>query len=227
MNHPALVSPSKQRCFGLVHRKQVWALTWRGRLLLLLALMGGGFVLLYTVHPFLAVNAPVDSPIIVLEGWATDYIATGYVAGCPSDTMIYTVGGPTTLNPHSLNISDTYASVARGLLLEAGLPASRVQMVPCRDTQRDRTYSSAIALRDWCQTNHVELRAINVATSGTHARRSRLLFEKAFGPSVKVGIISLPRQTYNARRWWLYSEGFKDVVSEGAAYLYVRFLFSP
>lgn len=227
MSHPTSVAPPGRRCFGLVRRKRVWALTWRGWLLLLLAVLGGAFVFLHTVHPFLAIHAPLDTPVLVLEGWVPEYAATGYVVRCRSDTTIYTVGGPTLQDRHSLDVSDTHASVARGRLLKAGVPAGRVQMVPCWDVQRDRTYSSALALRDWCRTNHVELRAVNVATLGAHARRSRLLFQKAFGPEVKVGIISLPKDDYDASRWWQYSEGFKEVLSEGAAYLFVRFLFSP
>ena len=202
-------------------------MSWRGWLLLLVALLGGGSVLLFTVHPFLSIHAPIDTTVLVMEGWVPEYAATGYVARCRSDTMIYTVGGPTLQDRHSLDVSDTYASVGRGRLLKVGIPASRVQMVPCWDAQRDRTYSSAIALRDWARTNHVELRAMNVATLGAHARRSRLVFQKAFGPDVKVGIISLTNDSFDSRRWWNYSEGFKEVLSEGAAYLYVRFLFSP
>jgi uncharacterized SAM-binding protein YcdF (DUF218 family) len=227
MNQSTSSSPAKRKCLGLVRRKQVWALTWRGWLVLLLALLGGGYVLLHAAHPFLAVHAPIDTPVLVLEGWVPEYAATGYVARCSPDTMIYTVGGPTIQDRHSLDVSDTHASVGRARLVNAGFPPSRVMMVPCWDTQRDRTYSSAVALRDWSRTNHVELKAINVATFAAHARRSRLLFQKAFGPDVKVGIISLPNDSYDSRQWWRYSEGFKEIVSEGSAYLYVRFLFSP
>jgi hypothetical protein len=35
------------------------------------------------------------------------------------------------------------------------------------------------------------LRLINVITVGVHARRSRVLFEKALGPDVEVGVISV------------------------------------
>ena len=41
----------------------------------------------------------------------------------------------------------------------------------------------------------------------------------------KVGIISVPNPDYDAKHWWRYSEGVKDVISEGAAYLYAKFLF--
>jgi hypothetical protein len=60
-----------------------------------------------------------------------------------------------------------------------------------------------------------------------HARRSRLLFQKAFGPGIEVGVIAIRDREYNPRVWWRYSEGVKEVLSEGAAYLYARFLFYP
>ena len=60
-----------------------------------------------------------------------------------------------------------------------------------------------------------------------HARRTRLLFQKALGKDVQVGIIAVANVDYPANRWWHYSQGLKDVVSEFAAYLYARLLFFP
>ena len=42
-----------------------------------------------------------------------------------------------------------------------------------------------------------------------------------------VGIIAVPNPDYDSSRWWRYSEGVKEVVSESVAYLYARFLFHP
>jgi uncharacterized SAM-binding protein YcdF (DUF218 family) len=68
---------------------------------------------------------------------------------------------------------------------------------------------------------------INVVTEDVHARRTRLLFQKALGKNVRVGIIAVANADYPANEWWHYSQGLKTVVSEFAAYLYVRFLFFP
>jgi hypothetical protein len=64
-------------------------------------------------------------------------------------------------------------------------------------------------------------------TIGPHARRSRLLNQKAFDSRVKIGVIALTNPEYDADHWWRYSEGVKETLSESAAYLYSRFLFSP
>ena len=92
---------------------------------------------------------------------------------------------------------------------------------------RDRTYASAVALREWFREHDMTVKSLNIVTEDTHARRTRLLFEKALGRSVAVGIIAVPNPDYNAKRWWRYSEGVKDVVSEGFAYLYARLFFFP
>jgi len=69
------------------------------------------------------------------------------------------------------------------------------------------------------------LRSFDVVTQDAHARRTRLLFQKAFGNGVSVGIISIPNPDYDAKRWWRYSEGVREVIGEGIAYIYARFFF--
>jgi uncharacterized SAM-binding protein YcdF (DUF218 family) len=107
------------------------------------------------------------------------------------------------------------------------VPSDSVQMVPSRVMDRDRTYGSAVALREWLHEHNMPVHSINVLTEDAHARRTRLLFKKALGKNVTVGIIGVPNPDYDARRWWRYSEGVKDVGSEAFAYIYARFFFHP
>jgi uncharacterized SAM-binding protein YcdF (DUF218 family) len=69
--------------------------------------------------------------------------------------------------------------------------------------------------------------SINVVTENVHARRTRLLFQKAFGGDVRVGVIAVPNPDYEPGHWWRYSEGVKDVLSEAIAYIYARLFFHP
>lgn len=217
---------SRRKCFGLVRRKEAWALTWRGwlatlGLLALIVLVGVG-----TVHDFLAVEAPVETRVLVVEGWVPRYALTGYVARVFGDyDRIYTTGGPTLADRNSRNDSDTFASVAQSRLVRAGVPGAMIQYVPGWEVRRDRTYAAAVSLRKWAETNRVELKTFNLVTLGPHARRSRLLYAKAF-PDAKVGIIPLTNAEYDAEHWWRYSEGVKETLAESVAYLYSRFLFS-
>ena len=221
------IPSAHRKWFSLMRRKEVWALTWRGWLaavaLTALAGLAGG----RRVHDFLAVNSPVETRVLVLEGWVPRYAATGYVARVQGDyDRIYTTGGPTLTDRKSRNDADTFASVAEYRLVRAGVPAAKIQYVPGWKVSRDRTYASALALREWCVSNRVELATFNLVTLGPHARRSRLLYEEAF-PRTKIGIIALVNEEYDPEHWWRYSEGVKETLSEAAAYLYARFLFSP
>ena len=100
-------------------------------------------------------------------------------------------------------------------------------MVPSRIMDRDRTYGSAVALRNWFRDHNMAVSGIDVVTEDVHARRTRLLFEKALGKNVVVGIIAVPNPDYDWRRWWSYSEGVKGVGSEALAYAYARLFFYP
>jgi hypothetical protein len=223
---PTKPAPSR---WGLVVRRTRWSLTWRGRALLVLLVTGLTAFIVLRIHPFLAVTQEVESRMLVVEGWISHselrraaelFKAGGYHA-------VFTTGGPTETNYDSTDISDTYASVAGHQLVEFGIPKSQIQIVPCWLQRRDRTYASAAALRDWCEANNVPMTAVNVATSGVHARRTRLMYQAAFGKGALIGIVAIEGKDYDPHAWWHYSEGVKEVISEGAAYLYARLFFWP
>jgi uncharacterized SAM-binding protein YcdF (DUF218 family) len=100
-------------------------------------------------------------------------------------------------------------------------------MVPSRVADRDRTYASAVALRHWFDEHNTSIRSVNVVTEGAHARRTRLMFQKALGKDVAIGVIAIANPDYDQRRWWRYSDGVKEVSSEALAYLYATLFFHP
>jgi len=73
-----------------------------------------------------------------------------------------------------------------------------VKMVPSRVMDRNRTYGSAVALRNWFRAHNLAACNLNVLTEDVHARRSRLLFQRAFGNEAKVGIIAIPNPDYDS-----------------------------
>ena len=83
---------------------------------------------------------------------------------------------------------------------KAGVPDESLQTVPSRMIDWDTTYSAAIALRDWIEKRDPSVQRINVVTEDTHA--TRLLFQKAFGKDVQVGIIAVANVDYPANQWW-------------------------
>jgi len=215
--------------WGVFDRKERWSLSWRGRLIVASALLLVGALVLKGVYPFLAITHRVNANILVVEGWIHEYAIRAAVKEFQSNhyQRVFTTGGPVVGTGGYINDFYTSASVGADLLKKWGLPDERLQMVPSRVMDRDRTYGSAVALRNWFRDHNMVVRSVNVMTEDMHARRTRLLFEEALGKSITVGIIAVPNPDYDARRWWRYSEGVKDVGSEAFVYIYARFFFHP
>jgi uncharacterized SAM-binding protein YcdF (DUF218 family) len=226
-----LAPPATRRAlWGLLNRKQRWSLSWRGRLVLALALLLVGALCIKGVYPFLAITHRVNANILVVEGWIHEYAIRAAIKEFQSNhyQRVFTTGGPVVGSGGYINDFHTSASVGADLLEKNGLANGLVQMVPSRMMDRDRTYGSAVALRNWFRDHNMAVHSIDIVTEDLHARRTRLLFQKAFGKDVHIGIIAVANVDYPANRWWHYSEGLKDVLSEFAAYLYARLLlFSP
>ncbi len=225
---PAKDMPSR-RFGGMLTRKERWGLSGRGWLFVVLGALFVFGALLVGVYPFLAVTHRMNTNVLVVEGWIHNYAIDASVEEFRTGSYerIFTTGGPVTGSGLYTGDQDTAASVGGSLLRKAGIPGESLQMVPSRLTGRDRTYNSAVALREWFQAHKMPVGSINVVTEGVHARRTQLLFQEAFGNSVRVGIIAVPNPDYAPARWWQYSEGVRDVIGEGIAYAYARLFFHP
>jgi uncharacterized SAM-binding protein YcdF (DUF218 family) len=220
---------SSKKLWGVLTRQERWGLAGRGWLVLLSTLLLIAVLLLLNVQPFLARTQRTDTKILVVEGWIPEFAirvaSQEFKAG--SYQQIFTTGGPEVGTGGYINDYNTSASVGAELLKKVGVADEFIQMVPSHEAGRDRTYSSAVALRNWFHEHDMTVHNINVLTEDAHARRTQLLFQKAFGRSVTVGIISVPDPDYDARHWWRYSEGVREVLGESIAYLYARFFFHP
>jgi len=219
----------RKKFWGMLQRKERWGLSWRGRLIVTASILMVFWLVFLEIYPFLAVTHRVDTNILVVEGWVHQYAARAAAEEFKSGNYqrIFTTGGPVNGSGGYINDYNTSASVGAGLLRKAGVADESVQMVPSRVMSRDRTYSSAIALRDWFREHNMSVHGINVVTEDVHARRTWLLFQEALGPGVEVGIISVPNPDYDASHWWRFSEGVREVMSEGIACIYAKFFFWP
>jgi uncharacterized SAM-binding protein YcdF (DUF218 family) len=211
---------------GLFVRKERWGLSWRGRFVVLCALAALAVAVVVGIHPFLAVTKPAHSDYLVVEGWihysAFDLAAREFRNGHYKKLLTSGVQRDSAIKPGS---KDNYADYAAEQLKDFGVTEDQSQAVSCWVTHKDRTYNSALAVKKWFETNGIKITSIDVVSEGPHARRSRLLYQKAFGSGVRVGIISLQDPTYDPEHWWRSSEGVREVIGEAVAYMYAKFCF--
>ena len=139
-----------------------------------------------SVHPFLAINAPEQTRILVVEGWISEtgikYAADQLLSDSYDHAFI--TGGPISGFGGYTSDFNTYAHYGFSRLLKKEVSRDRLTRVPSRVTERDRTYSSAVVLRQYLATNNIQPTAVNILTDSVHARRSRLLFKAALGPEI-------------------------------------------
>ncbi len=214
--------------FGLFQRRECVVPTWRGLLLALVLIASTAVFMVKNVYGFLAVTAPSPGGALVIEGWASDYTmgqAIDEFRKQPYAAFLVT-GGPIEKGAVFSEFK-TYAEFGEATVEKFGIPADQVHAVPAPQVEKDRTYASALALKEWLQQHHLPTNNVNVLTMGIHARRSRLLFERAFGPGTTIGITALEEPDPNRKPWWKTSVGVRGIMAEVMAYIYARFLFNP
>jgi len=219
---------ARKKWAGLVERKEVWTLSWRGRIAVFVLFFAAAYIWAVSVYPFLAITRRPKPDVLVIEGWIPDYaLMEGWSEFQHNHyAALFTVGGPFR-SGWNLDPDDDYADLAAYKIKKMAGKDVPVQAIPSPPESRDRTFTCAITLRNWLEKHGRTAASVTVVTLGPHARRSRLLYEKAFGPGMEVGVVALKDQDYDAKRWWKYSEGVKEIISEGASYLYVRLFFYP
>lgn len=196
----------------------------------LLWLLGAScmFILFFGAHPFLAKNERVGGEYLVIEGWCPNYaLEQGIREFRENHYRAVITTGCQTLNGVNVEVGDNHAQHAAARLKWLGLEPASIHAVPSSGMYRNRTYLAAVALKEWFEQRQIAVKAIDVVTVGTHARRTRLLFDKAFRGKVAVGVIAVVDREYDPARWWKSSEGVRDVVGEVLAYMYARLFFWP
>jgi uncharacterized SAM-binding protein YcdF (DUF218 family) len=212
----------------LFRQRTLWVPTAQGCALIMIAVLLCGWICFSQLYGFLAMTAPVPSKILVVEGWASDDVLKQSIQEFYQNKYqcIVTVGVPVDHGSYLLEFK-TFAEIAAQSIKKMGVPENMVFAAPGHQVNTDRTYQSALAFKQWLQKNRPETRSINLFSGGTHARRTRLLFQKALGPEIKVGIMSKDSEDYNGKNWYRRSAGVREVLSEFIAYGYARFIFRP
>ena len=179
------------------------------------------------IHSFLAVTKPIPAQLLVVEGWlhgrpalsdALEEFKKGnyeliVVVGKPYKGDIIQYAGVTT------------ADIVSQELIKKGLEQQYLVVIPVPSVKRHRTLTRGLAVKKWIAESGREITAINVFTIGVHARKSQLLFQKALGPNIDVGIIAGKEVLYDRNYWWLSPDGIRIVSRNVIGYIYALLMF--
>jgi len=214
-------------------RREIWLPTWRGALLLLVVCATVVVMLGVNAYTLLAPNQPASgragtgARTLVVEGWldhAELQQAVAVVRAGHYDRVL-TTGGPIASWTEGAQWIDSAARAA-SYLRASGVANVPVISVPAPLTVQDRSYLSAVMVRDWAQQTGVALEAIDLFTAGVHARRSWLVYRMALGDEVEVGVLAARPTEYDAR-WWASSAGTKATLGETLSLAWTKCCFWP
>lgn len=214
--------------FGLIRRRAIWLPTWRGWLVvvaLLAILIASGA---RGLHAFLSPNEPIGASVLIVEGWlpidALDQAAEIFAEG--EYEWLLTTGGPVV--PWAGQLEDTsHAHLAAKYLIAHGVSRARVFVVEAPLSAQNRTFLSAVMVREWSDRAGVPAGGFDVFSLGTHARRTRDLYRLALGPGVPLGIFAALPSTYGPEAWWQSSAGAEMVLTELMSWMWVKCCFWP
>jgi len=202
---------------------------------MLLVVAGASMVALgLSTYRLLALDAPargadgLGARTLIVEGWLDDdemaQAVTAFRRG--HYERVLTTGGP--IEPW-IDVGNwrNFALRAAAYLRTHGLTDVPVIAVPAADTKKDRSYLSALMVREWAQREGVALAAVDVYSAGVHARRSRTIYRMALGDGVEVGAMSARASDYDGERWWASSSGAKATLDELVSLVWTQCCFWP
>lgn len=218
----------------LFRRREVWVPTLSGWLLALaiaaalLAVLGLGAADFLMLHEPALGRDGRGARTMVVEGWLDEADLDQAIAAIRGGhyERVLTTGGPIE-SWNDARVWKSFAERAAGYLKAQGLSAIPVIAVPAPASAQDRTFLSAVMVRVWAQRAGVTLTALDLYSADVHARRSRLLFRMAFGPTVEVGVLASAPRDHDAQRWWSSSAGAKAVVGEALSLAWTKCCFWP
>lgn len=207
----------------LLKKKECYRLTWFSLFIIALTIFFLFRFFRERIYDYLSPNEPIASKVLVIEGWLDDFaLKEAYALFLENDyELMITTGGPLEIGYLATHFI-TSADLAKATLVQLGMDSTKLIAVPRKHALKKRTFESAIALKNWIDTNNPEMKSFNLVSLGTHSKRSWFLFQKAL-PDKEIGIIALRDQRFDPEEWWKTSKGSRTVITEALGYFYVFF----
>lgn len=212
----------------LFRKRLIYVPTFWGTLLLVVIFSFIGYLSLISAYKFLAPEKEPQSKILVVEGWIDEisvgnalklYESRGYeyliVTGVPITQ--WTFSSPFT------NMADATAESIRRMHFEDTV----YKVIVPSNILRDRTYTSAVALKMKLDEWSLPYKDFDLYTVGAHAKRSYLVYRKAFRDDRYIGLIADTDSSYDPKKWYATSRGFRIVLGELISYFYALLFFHP
>lgn len=179
------------------------------------------------LHPFLAKTHYTNAEVLIIEGWLSDNCFQKAIEKTKSTTFkkIVVTGGPIEQGSF-LSAYKTYAQLGEATLKALSVSDTALIAIAAPYSRIDRTYASAIALKQWLESSTPGYRSFTLISESTHTRRSLLLFKRALGPGYSIGSIAVNSEDYDPQRWWKSSKGVREVIDESIAYFYALLFIS-
>ncbi len=214
----------KTLLLGLVNKKERLGLSWKGWISGVLISIGFFVFFLKNIYPFLAPLNRVESTILVVEGWLLDEGMKQAVTEFKLHKYehIYVTGGPLDIG-NFLSDYKNYADLGAATLKRLGIESKEITVVPGPTTAKDRTFTSALALKKYFEDHKIDIKSFNLFSSGPHSKRSQLLFDLAFENTFKIGIVAAKPFYFDPQSWWISSSGVRTLIDELIAYTYALF----
>jgi hypothetical protein len=219
---------------ALFQRRQIWLPTWQGALLLVVVVAAASLIALRHLAGYLAAHDPATTrdgrgaSTLIVEGWLEEDGLDAAIAeiGRGRYERVIASGGP--IDGWREGQSwPTYAERAADYLRRHGVTSIPVVAVAAPESAQDRTFLSAVVVREWLRSQGGTIDAVDLFSGGVHARRSRLVFQMAFGPEVDVGVFAAAPRRYALERWWTTSDGVKAVLDEAISLAWTTCCFAP
>ena len=127
------------------------------------------------------------------------------------NNSVYDISEPDGKN-RIINNFVSNAELARYRLIILGVDSTLITAVPGERSRINRTLTSALAMHDWLDKSGLEVKGINIISSGTHARRTWMTYNKILKKKYAIGIISLPDNINGTSRKSRILKTFRETI---------------
>lgn len=207
-------------------RREIWVPTYLGFFLMCLVFFCTVLFALQNIAKFLAYDNPVRGDYLIVEGWLDQQAFLEAVSLFRQEGYQYMITTGSSIKSGDRKVFTNYAERATKFMIKSGIDTTKIITLPTPESAQDRTFLSAVMVRNWMLDNHIFTSSLDIFSAHVHARRTHLLYQMAFKNQTRIGIIAAKPHRFELMHWWRTSFGAKSVISELAGFIWVKCCFS-